>query len=335
MTFQQRLKAFTELGTKLRNITESQLDEWYFKATGFNNWFTRESVKQAIEAIGNMLEPEKLVEWTSRYPQNSASDKVIGVVMAGNIPLVGFHDFLSILMAGHKVQAKLSTQDPYLLKEIAQLLIQIEPAFNHSIALTQDQLKGFDAVIATGSDNSARYFQQYFGQYPHIIRKNRTAVAVLTGHESDAEIQALGNDIFQYYGLGCRNVSKLFVPKGYDFVAFIKNLESFEHLRDHHKWVNNYDYNKSIYLVNGEDHLDSGTFLMKESEQWVSPISVIFYEFYTSEQTLNQQLNEHKELMQCVVGTSKQFIAPGKAQQPELWDYADGIDTMEFLTKQL
>ncbi|MFT4739678.1 MAG: hypothetical protein ACI9L9_000452 [Marivirga sp.] len=334
MTFQHRLNAFIKLGTQLRELPSAHLDEWYFRATGFNNWFTHESVSNAVHAIGNMLQEEKLQQWTAPYAINESTDKSVAIIMAGNIPLVGFHDFMSVLLTGHKVIAKLSSQDPYLIKEITKMLISIEPAFEECIILTQEQLRGFDAVIATGSDNSARYFHQYFGKYPHIIRKNRTSVAIISGTETPEEIQELGNDMFQYYGLGCRNVSKLFVPEKFDFVPFIKRLESFDTLRDHHKWVNNYDYNKSIYLVNREEHFDSGTFLLKESEQWVSPISVIYYEFYEDNNQLQQKLKENESLIQCVVGKGESMIPPGKAQQPTLWDYADGVDTLSFLTKK-
>jgi len=332
MNLQKRVEAFKKLGVQLRNLTESELDEWYFRATAHNNWFTRENVVNAVQAIGGMLEAEKLEQWVKQYNLPSDSTKKIAVIMAGNIPLVGFHDFLSVLISGHSVVAKISSQDPYLLKEVVSLLLAIEPEFEDRIELTQETISGFDAVIATGSNNSARYFEQYFGKYPNIIRKNRTSVAVLTGEESEQEIQDLGKDIFQYYGLGCRNVSKLLVPEGFDFSPFIEALEDFKWVADHHKWVNNYDYNKSIYLVNEEPHLDSGFFLMKEDEALVSPISVLFYEFYENEEDLQAKLKQKEQQIQCVVqkGTDLQ---PGKAQKPELWDYADGVDTLKFLSE--
>ncbi|GAA5030279.1 acyl-CoA reductase [Marivirga lumbricoides] len=335
MTIEERLAAFIKLGNKLRNLSEIELDEWYFRATGFNNWFTRENVSHAVKAIGGMLEEEKLRKWIAPYSLDSSTGKTVAIIMAGNIPLVGFHDFLTVLMAGHKVLAKLSSQDPFLLKKVSELLISIEPRFEERIVLTKDPIRNFDAVIATGSNNSARYFDQYFAKYPHIIRKNRTSAAILSGKESVEEVEALGRDMFQYYGLGCRNVSKLFVPAGYDFQFFINSLQSFNTLADHHKWVNNYDYNKSIYLVNREPHFDSGFFLLKEDKDWVSPISVIYYEFYQNEEDLQQKMNENKSLIQCVVGKGENELAPGTAQMPELWNYADGVDTMEFLTKKI
>ncbi|ADR21118.1 acyl-CoA reductase [Marivirga tractuosa] len=332
MHLQQRLDAFKKLGTQLRTLNEQELDEWYFRATAHNNWFTRENVVHAVKALGNMLDADKLEKWVSDYDLAENSDKKVAIIMAGNIPLVGFHDFLSVLISGHKVLGKLSSQDPYLLKEVVKLLLEIEPDFENKIELTQETISGFDGVIATGSNNSARYFEQYFGKYPNIIRKNRSSVAVLTGKETEEEIQALGKDIFQYYGLGCRNVSKLLVPEGFDFSPFIKVLEDFKWVADHHKWVNNYDYNKSIYLVNDEPHLDSGFFLMKEDEALVSPISVLFYEFYKSDEELEEKLSKQKEQIQCVVQQGAE-IEPGKAQQPELWDYADGVDTLQFLSE--
>ncbi|HET8860086.1 acyl-CoA reductase [Marivirga sp.] len=332
MNLQSRLNAFKTLGEQLRNLSEAELDEWYFRATSYNNWFTRENVVHAVKALGEMLQAEKLEQWVNRYGLPENSNKKVAVIMAGNIPLVGFHDFLSVLISGNSVVAKLSSQDPHLLKEIVALLIKINPEFENKIELTQETIRGFDAVIATGSNNSARYFEQYFGKYPNIIRKNRSSVAVITGNESERDIQALGKDIFQYYGLGCRNVSKLLIPEGFDLSPFIKALEDFKWVADHHKWVNNYDYNKSIYLVNDEPHLDSGFFLMKEDEAFVSPISVLFYEFYKNEQELEDKLSKQKEQIQCVVQKGSE-IEPGKAQQPELWDYADGVDTMEFLSQ--
>ncbi|WP_296621396.1 acyl-CoA reductase [Marivirga sp.] len=331
MNLSARLEAFKTLGEQLRNMNEAELDEWYFRATSYNNWFTRENVVHAVKALGGMLKAEKLDQWVENYDIPQENPKKIAVIMAGNIPLVGFHDFLSVLISGNSVVAKLSSQDPYLLKEIVAKLIKINPEFESKIELTQETISGFDAVIATGSNNSARYFEQYFGKYPNIIRKNRSSVAVLTGNESEEEIQALGKDIFQYYGLGCRNVSKLLVPEGFDFSPFIKTLDDFKWVADHHKWVNNYDYNKSIYLVNDEAHLDSGFFLMKEDEALVSPISVLFYEFYKNEEGLKDKLAKQEERIQCVVQKGSE-IEPGKAQQPELWEYADGVDTLEFLS---
>ncbi len=334
MKFQERINAFVQLGKALKDIPEATIDDWYFRATGYNNWFTRENVASALTALGYMLEEEKLIKWSNSYNLGNASDKTVAIIMAGNIPLVGFHDFLSVLMAGHNVLAKMSSQDPFLLKKVTEILIDIAPEFKDKITLIlKEPIQNFDAVIATGSNNSARYFDQYFGKYPHIIRKNRTSVAVVTGKESKEEIEALGTDIFLYYGLGCRNVSKFLVPEGYDFQFFIKSLEGFSTVADHHKWVNNYDYNKSIYLVNREPHFDSGFFLMKEDKSWVSPISVLFYEFYKSDADLQDKLDANKDLIQCTVGNLVDAIPHGKAQRPELWDYADGVDTMEFLTK--
>ena len=259
--------------------------------------------------------------------------KRIGVVMAGNIPLVGFHDFLTVLISGHTVWAKLSTQDSFLLKYIAGLLTEIEPRFQDQIVWV-DKLKEADAIIATGSDNTSRYFEYYFAKYPHIIRKNRTGVGILRGEESHTSLRSLGQDVFQYFGLGCRNVSKLWVPLDYDFVPMIEAWEDYQDVLLHHKYHNNYDYNKSIHLVNGDPFLDTGFAMLKESTALVSPISMVFYETYRNTDELEKAVAAQRSKIQCVVSEEGWFpdsIPFGRAQQPELWDYADGVDTLAFV----
>lgn len=329
MTLQERIKAFALLGDKVAHLNEAEIDELYFRATAHNNWFTRDAVAQALEGIAHMLKEDKLIKWTSPYELDQLTPRTVAIIMAGNIPLVGFHDYLAVLLAGHSVKVKLSSQDPYLIQVLNDYLTDIEPGFEGSASFTKETLNGFDAVIATGSDNSSRYFEYYFGKYPNIIRKNRTSIAVLDGSESEDEIKALGEDIFQYYGLGCRNVSKLLLPKEYPVESLLEKLEPFKYVLDHHKWSNNYDYNKSIFLVNGDKHFDTGFSLFKESDQLVSPISVIFYEFYEDSSSVDQFLQEHTDKLQCIVG--KKHIPFGKAQKPELWDYADNVDTLDFL----
>jgi len=260
-------------------------------------------------------------------------------VLAGNIPLVGFHDVLCVLISGNFALIKASSQDARLITQVLKRLTAIESAFEQRFAFTE-RLKDFDAVIATGSNNTSRYFEYYFGKVPHIIRKNRNSVAVLTGRETTEQLHALGRDIFDYFGLGCRNVSKLFVPEGYDFVPFFEAIEPYKNIINHHKYNNNYDYNKSIYLVNRDKHLDNGFLLVKEDERMVSPLAVLFFEYYDDLQSLDERLNHEKENIQCIVtaaplasgawGTTVNF---GRSQQPSLWDYADGVDTMDFLTK--
>jgi hypothetical protein len=254
--------------------------------------------------------------------------------MAGNIPMVGFHDFLTVLIAGDYLKAKLSSDDPKLIPAIAGLLGQIQPEFAERIDFVENQLSGFDAIIATGSNNTARYFDYYFGKYPNIIRKNRNGVAVLTGEESDEDLSALADDIFLYYGLGCRNVSKLFAPENYDFKELLHTLEKRTDITEHHKYFNNYEYNKSIFLLNNTSHLDSGNVLLVEKDAFASPVSVLNFSTYNSFDALNKFLFESKNEVQCIVSVSDKVagsIPPGTSQSPELWDYADGIDTVRFL----
>ena len=330
MNLLERIEALNELGNELNNLSKQELNEWADKAGNENRWFTEEAVGMAVHGLSKMLQKDSLDRWVENYIFENTPKK-IGIVMAGNIPAVGFHDLLSVLISGNIALIKLSSQDKILIPMVTDLLIAIEPQFEAQIQYVA-KLENMDGVIATGSDNSARYFKQYFGQQPNIIRKNRTSCAVLTGKESDDEIMALGKDIFTYYGLGCRNVSKLYVPKDYDFVHLLDRLESYSDIINHSKWVNNYDYNKSIYLVNREPHLDNGFILLKESTEMVSPLSVIFYEEYADMKELQSTLASHENKIQCIAGSStSKSIKFGDTQFPEVWDYADGVDTLEFL----
>ena len=303
------------------------------RAQSKNGWFTPANVRFALRAWGEQLEEENLRQWLSAYqlPDAPAVPKNVGVVMAGNIPLVGFHDMLCVLLSGHTVHAKPSSSD-VLPQLVAQKLLELEPRFADQLHFSE-MLKGMDAYIATGSDNTARYFEYYFREKAHIIRKNRSSCAVLSGNESEEELKALGRDMLQYWGLGCRSVSKLYVPEGYEFRSFFEALEDWSDVQHHHKWVNNYDYNKSIYLVNGEKHLDNGFLLLKESEALGSPVSVIYYQRYSSLQELEQQLEQHSGRIQCIVGPEELPADTrfGQAQRPSLWEYADGLDTLSFL----
>lgn len=327
----ERIAAFTELGKRIDNLNEEAATELFAKARSNNSWFIRESVESALKGLINYLQEDKLSQWAKSYPIRNQNKKV-GIVMAGNIPLVGFHDLLSVVISGNQAHIKLSSQDTALMTYMVNELIAIAPALEKQIII-RDQLKNIDAIIATGSDNTSRYFNYYFGKYPNIIRKNRTSCAVITGSESDEDLARLGNDIFQYFGLGCRNVAKLYVPKGYKFDQFYVAIEPFKYVSDHHKYNNNYEYNKSIYLVNGVPHLDNGFLMLKEDKAMVSPISVIFYEQYTSESELESFLKANEEKIQCIISNDNRSdsIRFGNAQQPELWDYADGVDTMKFL----
>ncbi len=335
MTLENRIDAFVKLGKQLEDMTPDERTALASVAFAKNPWFDEASVFYALEGVMTLLNEQYLHEWLYPYHLKQVTPKKVGVVMAGNIPLVGFHDFLSVLISGHHLLAKLSASDDVLLRKLAAMLVAIEPAFSDHFEFV-DMLKDADAIIATGSDNTARYFEYYFAKRPNIIRKNRTSVAILTGHEETEDLKALGDDIFRYYGLGCRNVSKLFVPEGYTFDKFYEANEDRKAILDHHKYNNNYDYNKSILLVNREPHFDNGFLLLRPSQQLVSPISVLFYETFTSITHLREKLSEEKEKIQCIVSAHGWFEGStpyGNAQCPMLWDYADGVDTVDFLQK--
>lgn len=330
---EDRIRAFGTVGRILQNMRSSERATLYQGARAENSWFTEDTIDLALEGLQHYLDETKLRQWTQGLPTVPATTKKIGVVMAGNIPLVGFHDFLTVLISGHILWAKLSSQDSFLLKYIAHILLEIEPRFQESLIFAE-RLNDVDAIIATGSDNSSRYFEYYFAKYPHIIRKNRTSVAVLNGEESEEELYALGQDVFQYYGLGCRNVSKLYIPTDYSLEPLMNAWQPYQSVLNHHKYHNNYDYIKSIYLVNGEPMYDTGFVLLRKSPDLVSPIATVFYEQYQHEAGLTQTLAAQQSKIQCIVSQNGRFpdsIPFGQAQQPELWDYADGVDTLAFV----
>jgi Acyl-CoA reductase (LuxC) len=259
--------------------------------------------------------------------------KTIAVITAGNIPLVGFHDFLSVLISGQNVLVKQSSSDKSFLPLIRDYLIAINPEFNNRIRFSEEKLKGFDAVIATGSNNTARYFEYYFANYPNIIRRNRNSVAVLKGDETKEELYQLGKDIFQYFGLGCRSVSKLMVPRGYNFDLFFEAVFPYHTLIEIKKYENNYTYNKAVYLMSEFKLLDNGFLMLKEDAAYSSPIASLFYEYYDSTEALEIKLSDNTESIQCVIGKGNEGYIPfGKSQCPELYDYADGVDTLGFLS---
>ncbi len=298
-----------------------------------NGWFEEAQVRRAISAWSAQLTISELTNWLSTYPEIEIP-KVIGLIMAGNIPLVGFHDFVSVLVSGNNALVKLSTDDKLLMTIITKILIHLNEGFSKRINITEGQLKDFDAIIATGSDNTARYFEHYFGKYPHIIRKNRNSVAVLDGSETSEELNALGDDIFAYFGLGCRNVSKIYVPKGYSFDLLFESLFSYKEIVNNKKYANNVDYYRALFLMGGNKMLENGFLLLREDELLASPISMLHYEYYEDLDTLKQDLVDKESQIQCVV--SKESIPGsfnlGEAQCPSLSDYADGVDTMQFLT---
>ncbi|SDQ77775.1 Acyl-CoA reductase (LuxC) [Flagellimonas zhangzhouensis] len=337
----QTMAAFVKLGNYLRDFCENYhstdgnpddgLMQAIYSAEQHNGWFTRENILFSLQQWGDALTEENLTEWLSKYDiQPVAAPKTIGIVMAGNIPLVGFHDFICVLLSGNRVLAKLSSNDKILLPFLTKYLVEQEPALKDSITFVEGKMEDFDAVIATGSNNTSRYFEYYFGKKPNIIRKNRNSVAILTGNETKEELMALGEDIFRYYGLGCRNVSKIFVPKDYDFEPFFNAIFEFKDIINEHKYANNYDYNKAVYLMSEFKILDNGFLVLKEDESLSSPISALFYTYYEDESDLRKQLNVMEEEIQCVV-SAKGDVPFGATQKPKLNDYADGVDTLEFL----
>lgn len=295
-----------------------------------NTWFTESNIRTALAGWGEALKEEKLNKWTKDLSLVS-QPKVIGVVSAGNIPMVALHDAISVLVTGHKLQIKLSKDDTDLMLMALFLLKKFNVDWEENIQIAPMKLAAFDAVIATGSNNSARYFEEYFGSYPNIIRKNRTSVAILNGNETQQELEGLADDIFIHFGMGCRNVSKVFLPEGYDLNKVIGALYKYKEAVNHNKYGNNYDYHKALYLMNGDDILENGFMLFKEEKDLHSPLSVLFYEFYTDESALRKNLEGLRDQIQCIV--SRNDIAFGKAQKPELWDYADGINTLKFLAE--
>ena len=344
MELKQRVESFEQLGHFLSEFSNGILDNNFAKQLEeiiendhyYNPWFTKNNILQSIKAIGESLQKEKIAFWVNQYPNilNNKQEKKIGVITAGNIPLVGFHDFISVLISGNIFIGKLSSKDNRLLKFIADFLIHINSEFSNLIRFTEEKLENFDAIIATGSNNTSRYFEYYFGKYPHIIRKNRNSVGVLDGTESIEDIKDLATDIFSYFGLGCRNVSKLLLPIDYCFDPLFENMIHFISIYNHNKYANNYDYNKSVYLMNQIQHFDNGFVILKEDEGLSSPIGVVYFQYYESIENVNKYLELNKEQIQCIVSGNKNIknaIPFGQAQQPELWDYADNLDTMEFL----
>jgi hypothetical protein len=323
MKLSERIDAFARLGKVLHSIEEGEKDDLLYRAANGNAWFTAMHSDLALKGICKFLVKDDLEQWLTPYKIQTEQAKRVGVVMAGNIPMVGFHDLLCVLLSGHHLAAKLSSQDTVLMTYVIEQLVKIEPRFKEMISLVE-RMNDAEAVIATGSDNTGRYFEYYFRKIPHIIRKNRSSCAVLTSNETDQQLIDLGRDVFSYFGLGCRNVSKLFVPANYDFPKLLSLWQVYEYVSNHHKYVNNYDYNKSILLVNGVPHLDNGFALVTENQALVSPISVLYYEVGSP--------NPNSEKIQCTVGLENNYVPFGKTQEPGLSDYADRVDTMKFLT---
>jgi hypothetical protein len=300
------------------------------KENFYNPWFTTDSIRKAFSGISVILDQETLTEFANRYPKNKKNLR-IGIVMAGNIPLVGFHDLLCVLLSGHQAVCKLSSSDNRLPLMIFKWLFQWEPQLKQLIHVAAGPMGTFDAVIATGSNNSSAYFEQYFGKYPHIFRKNRTSVAVLTGNETSEELYALGDDCFTYFGMGCRNVSKIFVPEDFDLNRLFEGFYHCGEIVNHHKYANNYDYNRTVYMMNKIPFLDNNSCILKEDEGLHAPLSVVFYTRYKNRVEVDEFLKQHADAIQAIVG--RDYIPFGAAQKPKIDDFADGVDTMKFLSE--
>lgn len=337
-------RAFARLGDFLRNYTGaptppaagepySQLEQKMEVAGVRNPWFTREEIRYALSWWGELLREDALLNWFSGYPAPAGAGNTVAIITAGNVPLVGFHDFLSVLLTGNRALVKCSSSDDVLLPYLAELLLSYDPDMASRISFETGTLSGFDAVIATGSNNTSRYFEYYFGSYPHIIRKNRNSAAVLNGTESKSDLAGLADDVFRYFGLGCRSVSKLFVPEEYDFDPLFNAFFTHKHRIDHQKYANNYDYNKAVYLMSGADMLDNGFLLLKRDVGLASPIGTLFFESYASQEELRVRLEGLSAELQCVVGPENLAgaIPFGHSQQPGLDTYADQVDTVDFL----
>ncbi len=339
MNLENYIDAFALLGEKLRTLPESKVMQHAItEATQKNSWFTRKNVEYAIDVIAHDLTHENLRAWLSKYDFKSTSyamPKTIAVIMAGNIPLVGFHDFLCVVITGNNILAKLSSSDDILLPAITKLLFEIEPELENRIQfITNQKLTNFDAVVATGSNNTSRYFDYYFGKYAHIIRHNRNSIAILSGNETQQELEGLCDDIFLHFGLGCRSVSKLFVPKEYDFSSLITAAQKYAYLFDHHIYKSNLDYHKALLLLNEIPFVDGCFWMLKKDSTLYSPVSVINYETYETIESISKYTQEHQEDLQCIVShisSIKNVIPFGCAQKPKFWDYADGKDTIQWI----
>ncbi len=351
MNLEKRIRAFTTLGdflsqfkrdgfTKNDNIPHTDLFFDGLKhqltlAYENNGWFTPDNLHFSLESWSELLNQDHLEQWASKYELDKVMPKTVAVVMAGNIPLVGFHDFLSVLITGHHILVKQSSNDKHLLPYLAKYLEHVEPEFKGKIQFNEGKLDNYDAVIATGSDNTARYFEHYFKDKTSIIRKNRNSVVVLSGTETEAQLGALSEDIFRYFGLGCRSISKAFVPKGYDFDALFNAIYHWHTIINDQKYANNYDYNKAVYLMSEFDFLENGFFMIKEDPSYASPIATLFYEYYEDADELRKKLKKDNDKLQCIVadGFVENEVSFGQTQQPQLWQYADHIDTVNFLLK--
>lgn len=342
MNIKQRTGAFVQTALFIRRHFDKNqrlesekglhdgLDHLIELSYAYNGWFTRDFVEESLRSIAAMLNEKDLNDFVADLPEPSAP-KTVAIIMAGNIPLVGFHDLMCVLLSGHKALVKLSSDDNVLMPFFIRLLGHYQPGLDEMVRYPEEKLSGFDAVIATGSTNSAGYFNYYFGKYPHIIRKNRSSAAVITGHESREDLKKLGRDIFLYFGLGCRSVSKLFVPEGYKFDTLFEEMFDYKFVIDNKKYSNNYEYNRAVYLMNLEPFLDNNFLIIKKDSGLHSPVSVLYFSEYSSEEQLRSELAAQKSELQCIVGNAPGRVPFGYSQQPVITDFADGVDTLNFL----
>ncbi|MGQ9847517.1 MAG: hypothetical protein ACUVQP_08470 [Bacteroidales bacterium] len=350
MQLEERIEGLKKLGKVLRlyldykisgtgqaSVWNSVLDQTIKNEPNYNPFFTEQNLMFALNYWANVLNSEKLNQWLLPYQKDISTviPKKVAIISAGNIPLVSFHDIISVFICGHDAIVKLSSKDAQLPVVLWNILIYYLPSAKHKVKFIKDRpIDGFDAVIATGSNLSQKYFEHYFGKYPHVFRHHRNSIAVLTGDETFHELELLSDDIFTYFGLGCRSVSKLYIPQNYDFSKLIKALKKWEQLFYHHHYLNNYEYHKSIYLINKEPFLDTGFAILKESNQIFSPLGVIFYEYYSDICILASKFETMAQQIQCIVSKKNKYfrsIEFGKAQSPELSEYADDIDIIKFL----
>ncbi len=327
MEIQARIAGFVALGNHLMNPNNPSLEEVKQRAQSENAWFLPEFIEASIQQIcKQFLKEAALNKWVAMYPSisNQFTHKKLGIVMAGNIPMVGFHDLLSALIAGHIAVVKLSSKDKVLMEYIITTLQEIEPLWNDQIII-QEQLKNCDAYIATGSNNTSQYFEHYFGRFPHIIRKNKTSIAVLDGTETQEELDLLANDMMLYFGMGCRNVTQIWVPEDYNFEALLASLKRYDFVLDNHKYKHNFDYQLALLMMTRQYYMNTGSILLSENPSPFAAISQIHYQFYTPGKLPTFNLEE----IQCVVG--KGGLKLGSLQAPQLDQYADGVDTLAFL----
>lgn len=329
MTLQVRITLLCQLGEYILSAN-AEWESTKERAYRENQWFIPEFIQQAVENIAHqMLNQRALEEWSAGYsiPAENDRPKNIGIVMAGNIPLVGFHDFLSVFITGHHAVIKASSKDEVLIKHLIKKLYEWEITVQNQVSFAE-RLNNCDAYIATGSNNSSRYFDYYFGKYPNIIRKNRTSVAVLNGKETKEELEALADDAMLFFGLGCRNITQVFVPEDYDFIPLLNALKKYDYLMEYHKYKHNFDYHLALLIMGGKYYMNNDTVILTQYDSPFSPVSQIHYAHYSNKEQLNENLKQNEQI-QCIVGEG--YIPLGKAQCPSLTDYADGVDTLAFL----